>query len=85
MVNPGGEEIRTYKKKPYYKCDLGPRGQGVLRQTLLSFPRTPTTPARTGEEHNRAGVSNFSNFSSNTVGQHGMKEVRAASEQNLEG
>ena len=63
--------MRTFKKKPYFECDLGPRGQGILRQTQLSFSKTPTTPARTGEEHDRAGLSNFLNFSSTTVGQHG--------------
>ena len=76
-IDKQGVEVRRMKKKPYYECDIGPRGQGVLRQTLLSFSRTPSRPARTGEDHDRAGVSNF-DFSSTTLGQHGKVSVQAA-------
>ena len=67
---------RRMKKVPYYECDLGPRGRGVLRQTTLSFTRTPTTP-RTGGGHDREGGSNSLNFSLTTEGQHGVDSVRA--------
>ena len=43
------------------------------------------TPTRTGEGHDRVGVSNYFNFSSTTVGQHGMNDVQTADEQNIEG
>ena len=76
-------EVKTFKKKPYFECDLGPRGQGVLRQTRLSFSRTPSTPTRTGEGHYRVGASHM-NFSSTTVGQHARGAMQTA-EQNIEG
>ena len=66
-VNKEDVEVRSYKKKPYY--DLGPGGPGVLRQTLLSFTRTPTTPTRTSEDRDWAGVSNISALSSTKLGQ----------------
>ena len=84
-VNPGGVEVSTYNKKPYFECYLGPRGQGVLRQTQLSFSKTSITPTRTGEGHDRVGVSNYFNFSSTTVGQHGMNNVQTTDEQTKEG
>ena len=68
---------RRMKKVPYYECDLGPRGRGVLRQTTLSFTRTPTTPSRTGGGYDRAGDSNTLNFPLTTEGQHGGDSVRA--------
>ena len=33
----GGSSIKTTKKKHYFECEVGPRGRGVLRQTLLTF------------------------------------------------
>ena len=68
---------RRMKKVPYYECDLGPRGRGVLRQTTLSFTRTPTTPSRTGGGHDRAGDRISVDFSLTTEGQHGGDSVRA--------
>ena len=35
--------VRTVKKKHYFECEVGPRGRGVLRQTLLTF--CSTTPS----------------------------------------
>ena len=36
-AGPRGKKIRSFKRKHCFECDLGPRGQGVLRQTKLSF------------------------------------------------
>ena len=58
--------MRSFKKKYYFECELGPRGLGVLRQTRLSFSGTPSTPSRTGDGHGRGGTS-YINFSSPTV------------------
>ena len=75
--NKKGEVIRRMKKVPYFECDLGPRRRGVLRQTTLSFTRTPSTPSRTGGGHDRAGDTISDDFSLTTVGQHGGDSVRA--------
>ena len=75
--NKQGVLIKKMKKVPYFECDLGPRGRGVLRQTTLSFIRTPTTPSRTGGGHDRAGDGILIDFSLTTEGQHGGDSVRA--------
>ena len=36
-AGPGGNKVKTVRKKHYYECEVGPRGQGVMRQTFLSF------------------------------------------------
>ena len=81
--NAEGVEVKSFRKKHYFECELGPRGQGVLRQTHLSFSRTPATPTRTREGHDRVGASNIS-FSSTTVGQHARGAIQTA-EQNTDG
>ena len=77
-AGPGGRKIRTTRKKHYFECEVGPRGRGVLRQTLLTF--WSITPSITscslatlrGEGHERVGGGlNSNNFSSTTVGQTG--------------
>ena len=75
--NADGVKIKTTKKKPYYECELGPQGQGVLRQTRLSFSKTSSLPSRNGEGHHRGGVSNFK-FSSSTAGQHARGATQTA-------
>ena len=71
VKNADGVKTKTTKKKFYYECERGPRGQGVLRQARLLFSKTPSLPSRNGEGHDREGVnsSNFQ-FSSTTAGQH---------------
>ena len=72
-TDPGGKKVKSYKKKPYFECDLGPNGRGVLRQTQLSFLRTPTLTGLGGEDVAGEGASTEAEleFSSTTVGQAG--------------
>ena len=71
-------EVRSFKKKYYFECELGPRGLGVLRQTRLSFSGTPSTPTGTGVGHGIRGGSSTFNFSSPTVGQHARGDLQTA-------
>ena len=52
---PGGSKVKTVRRKHYFECEVGPRGQGVMRQTLLSFSRTTTLATRTGGGHDGMG------------------------------
>ena len=62
--------VRTVKKKHYFECEVGPRGWGVLRQTLLTFcSTTPSVATLTGGCHEGVGGGLDKNFSSTTVGQ----------------
>ena len=61
MKNADGVKFKSTKKKYYYECEMGPRGQGVLRQTRLSFSRTPSLSSRNGDGHDR-GESTISSF-----------------------
>ena len=77
MKNADGVKFKSTKKKYYYECEMGPRGQGVLRQTRLSFSRTPSLSSRNGDGHDRGGVNSFQ-FSSSTVGQHARGATQTA-------
>ena len=33
-AGPGGRSVKTTRKKHYFEFEVGPRGRGVLRQTL---------------------------------------------------
>ena len=70
-AGPGGSKVKTVRRKHYFECEVGPRGQGVMRQTLLSFSRTPTLATRTGGGHDGVGGGLDNNFSSTTVEQPG--------------
>ena len=77
--NAEGVEVRSFKKKYYYECEVGPRGRGVLRQTRLSFSGTPSSPAMTGVGHDtRGGESSTFHFSSPTVGQQTRGDMQTA-------
>ena len=74
-------KTKTTKKKYYFECERGPRGQGVLRQTRLLFSKTPALPSRTDEGHDRVeGNSSNIQFSSTTVGQHGRGATQTAAQ-----
>ena len=66
-AGPGGDNIKTFRRKNYLQCEV--RGQGVMRQTRISFSRTPTPAKQTGERHDGVGGSSAINFSSTTEGQ----------------
>ena len=79
VKGPGGKNVKSYKKKPYFECDLGPQGRGPLRQTRLSFTKTTPRPVQRGVDMTVAGDTEenvCSNFSSTTVGQVGDGTVR---------
>ena len=79
VKGPGGKNVKSYKKKPYFECDLGPQGRGPLRQTRLSFIKTTPRPVQRGVDMTVAGnteENDCSNFSSTTVGQAGDGTVR---------
>ena len=77
-TGPDGKKVKSYKKKPYFECDLGPNGRGVLRQTQLSFLRTPSLTRLVGEDVTGVGTSTEADaiFSSTTVGQAGKDAVQ---------
>ena len=71
-AGPGGQKVKTSKKKHYFECEVGPSGRGILRQTVLQFALvSPSFAELSGGDQDRVGggMDNcFANFSSPTVG-----------------
>ena len=78
-VGPGGELVRTYRRKMYWQCDVGPMKGVILKQRQLSVSGTTGTRSQGTRDTVGAGVESGSHdFSSTTARQvsRGCVQVR---------